>query len=107
MKILYSFVLDAAPKFITQGRLFLSNLMAAGVPPEMIVANVTPGCGAAGYSLASEFNVRGVELQPQLDGRFCNKISQLVTDNRPSYDVLAVCDTDLAITQKLDSIASL
>jgi hypothetical protein len=107
MKVLYTFVLDAHPKFIVQGRLFLANLLAAGVSPDSIVANITPSCGALGYDLASSFKIGAVDLQPQLDGKFCNKIDQLTLHNRPHFDILAVCDTDLAITRRLDNIASL
>jgi hypothetical protein len=107
MRLLYSFVLDGDPRFLLQGRIFLRSLLAAGVARDDIVAQVTPSSGAAGHELASSFGVRSVALTPGPDGKHTNKINQCFTLDEVDFDVLAACDTDLAILRPLTDVASL
>jgi hypothetical protein len=51
MRLLYTFVLDDDPRFLTQGRIFLRLALAAGIAPGDILAQVTASCGAVGYAL--------------------------------------------------------
>lgn len=106
MRLIYSFVLDGDSRFIVQGKILLRSLLAAGVPPEDIVAHVTPSSGEAGRALADAFAVRSVALRPGPDGKYCNKINQCFTLDAFDFDVLVACDTDLAILRPLDDIAN-
>lgn len=106
MRIRYTFVIDADARFLVESRIFLRTILGAGVPPRDIVAQVTPGSGAAGKSLAAGFGVRAVDLPYGPDGAYCNKINQLFTLADDDFDVLAACDTDLAIIRPLDEVAT-
>src|SRR5579863_3818567 len=105
MRALYSFVIDENPRFIAEGRIFLRTILAAGVPPRDVVAQVTARSGAAGKSLAARFGVRALDLPLGPDGEYCNKINQLFTLADDDFDVLVACDTDLAFTGPLDEVA--
>ncbi|HEV2272318.1 MAG TPA: DUF423 domain-containing protein [Steroidobacteraceae bacterium] len=105
MRALYSFVIDEDPRFIAEGRIFLRTILAAGVPPRDVVAQVTARSGDAGKSLAARFGVRALDLPLGPDGAYCNKINQLFTLADDDFDVLAACDTDLAFTGPLDEVA--
>ncbi len=107
MRIRYSFVIDQNPRFLAEGELFLRALLAAGVVPQDIVAQITTRSGERAKSLAASFGVRAVDLPLGPDGAFCNKINQLFTLSDDDFDILVACDTDLAITQPLDQAASL
>jgi hypothetical protein len=106
MRLIYCFVLDGDPRFLIQGRIFLSSLLAAGVAREEIVAHVTPSSGAAGRELARLFGVRSIPLPPGPDGKYTNKINQCFTLDDLDFDVLVACDTDLAILRPLTGVAS-
>ena len=105
MRLLYSFIIDADPKFLVQARLLVASLLGSGVPACNIIANVTPASGDAGHALAKAFGIASTVTTPQVDGKFCNKIDQLLRLNDPDYDVLVLCDTDIAILERLDSVA--
>ena len=105
MRLRYSFVIDEHPRFLAQGRIFLRTLLAAGVPSDDIVAQVTRRSGAAGRRLAARFGVRALELPLGPDKTYCNKINQLFTLTDDDFDVLVCCDTDLAILRPLDEVA--
>ena len=105
MRIRYSFVIDENPRFLREGEAFLRTLLGAGVPGCDVVAQVTARSGAAGRSLAARFGVRAIELPLGPDQAFCNKINQLFTVAHEEFDVLAACDTDLAILKPLAEIA--
>ena len=107
MRVRYSFVIDQNPRFLAEGELFLRVLLAAGVAPQDIVAQITVRSGERAKSLVASFGVRAVDLPLGPDGAFCNKIHQLFTLSEDDFDVLVACDTDLAITQPLDHVASL
>jgi hypothetical protein len=107
VNILYTFVIDRNTRFIDQGRIFLRTLLAAGVPTDQIIVQVTEESGAKGHALAASFGVRSVRLPLGPDGKFCNKIGQLFNVSDDDFDVLAVCDTDLAFLKPLDAVASL
>ena len=53
MRLLYTFVLDGDSRFLIQGRIFLRSALAAGIPPDDIIAQVTASGGAAGHALAA------------------------------------------------------
>ena len=105
MRALYSFVIDEDPRFIAEGRIFLRTILAAGVQPQDVVAQVTARSGDAGKSLAARFGVRALDLPLGPDGAYCNKINQLFTLAGEDFDVLVACDTDLAFTRPLDEVA--
>lgn len=108
MRIRYSFVIDSDPRFLREGETFLRTLVGAGVSGSDIVAQVTARCGAAGRSLAARFGVRAIELPLGPDQAFCNKINQLFTlAGEEDFDVLAACDTDLAILGPLTEVSRL
>lgn len=107
MRLRYSFVIDEHPRFILEGRIFLRAILAAGVRPADIVAQVTARSGEAGKQVAAEFGVRALELPLGPDGAYCNKINQLFTlADDQDFDVLVACDTDLAILRPLDEAAT-
>lgn len=107
MRLKYSFVIDEDPRFILEGRIFLRTILAAGVAPGDVVAQVTPRSGDIGKSLAAGFGVRALDLPLGPDGAYCNKINQLFTLADDEFDVLVACDTDLAFTRPLDEVAKL
>jgi hypothetical protein len=107
MRLIYSFVLDGNPRFLLEGRIFLRSLLAAGVSRDEIVAHVTPSSGAKGHELASSFGVRSIPLTPGPDGKYTNKINQCFTLDDLEFDVLVLCDTDLAILRPLTDAVSL
>jgi uncharacterized membrane protein YgdD (TMEM256/DUF423 family) len=106
MRLRYSFVIDEHPRFTIEGRIFLRTILAAGVRPADIVAQVTARSGEAGKRLAAEFGVRALDLPLGPDGAYCNKINQLFTLDDEGFDVLVACDTDLAIMRPLDEVAT-
>jgi len=106
MRVLYSFVVDAQPRFVLESQIFLRTILAAGVPPRDIVAQVTARSGDVGKSLATRFGVRALELPLGPDGAYCNKINQLFTLGDADFDVLMACDTDLAIIRPVDPVAT-
>jgi hypothetical protein len=105
MRLRYSFVIDGHPRFLAQGRIFVRTLLAAGVPPGDIVAQVTERSGQAGKRLAARLRVRALDLPLGPDRAYCNKINQLFTLADDDFDVLVCCDTDLAILRPLDEVA--
>lgn len=105
MRLKYTFVIDEDSRFILESRIFLRTLLAAGVPPGDVVAQVTPRSGDAGKGIAAAFGVRALNLPLGPDGAYCNKINQLFTLADEEFDVLVACDTDLAFTRPLDEIA--
>ena len=107
MRVLYSFVIDHDPRFLLEAEIFLRTLIGAGVSQNDIVAQVTERCGVDGKKLASRFAVRAVELPLGPDKTFCNKISQLSKLQGDEFDVLAACDTDLAILVPLTDVSRL
>lgn len=107
MRLLYSFVLDEDARFIREGEIFLRTLISAGVSPDAIVAQVTERSGPVGKKLAARFGVRALDLPLGPDSRYTNKINQLFTLERDDFDVLIACDTDLAIIEPLDPVASM
>jgi uncharacterized membrane protein YgdD (TMEM256/DUF423 family) len=106
MRLRYSFVIDEHSRFILESRIFLRTILAAGVPPSDIVAQVTARSGEVGKRIAGEFGVRALDLPLGPDGAFCNKINQLFTLAGEDFDVLVACDTDVAITKPLDEVAT-
>lgn len=107
MIAVYSFVVDADPRFVAQTRLFLASLMAQGVPAEAIHAHVTPETGETARDLLRETGVHTHVLHPFLDGKYCNKLVQLDALLAVEADCYVLCDTDLAfagpITEWLDA----
>jgi len=106
MRIIYSFVVDGASAFYTQTRVFLSTLIAVGVSPSEIVANVTPNASAHTITLIKSFGVEVVPLQPIIDRKYCNKIAQLRNICPRASDVYVLCDTDLAFADALEPVIS-
>ena len=106
MRLRYSFVIDEHSRFILESRIFLRTILAAGVRPTDIVAQVTARSGEVGKSIASQFGVRALDLPLGPDGAYCNKINQLFTLADEDFDVLVACDTDLAIMRPLDEVAT-
>lgn len=107
MRALYSFVIDEDSRFILESRIFLRTILAGGVEPRDVVAQVTARSGDVGKTLAARFGVRALHLPLGPDQAYCNKINQLFTLADDDFDVLVACDTDLAITRPLDAVAKL
>ncbi|MHB8211371.1 MAG: hypothetical protein ACYDDP_08520 [Acidithiobacillus sp.] len=103
MNLLYSFVVDAGEKFLRQTTTFLKTILACGVQPEQLVAQITPSAGAAAHKLVRSYRVTSVELEPHLDGRYCNKIEQLSFLHNVPSDSVVLCDTDLAFAESITS----
>ncbi|HEY9509515.1 MAG TPA: hypothetical protein VIV82_06595 [Verrucomicrobiae bacterium] len=101
MKIVYSFVVDGGPKFLIQTKVFLHTLIACGVAPDDIVAQITPATAPAVRDIINSYGVRTVPLQPILDGRYCNKIAQLDALCGMAADSFVLCDTDLAFVEAI------
>jgi uncharacterized membrane protein YgdD (TMEM256/DUF423 family) len=106
MRLRYSFVIDEHARFILESRIFLRTILAAGVSPTDVVAQVTARSGEVGKRLAAEFGVRALDLPLGPDGAYTNKINQLFTLAEEDFDVLVACDTDLAIMRPLDEAAT-
>jgi uncharacterized membrane protein YgdD (TMEM256/DUF423 family) len=106
MRLRYSFVIDEHSRFILESRIFLRTILAGGVPPTDIVAQVTARSGEVGKRVAAQFGVRALDLPLGPDGAYCNKINQLFTLADEDFDVLVACDTDLAIMRPLDEMAT-
>lgn len=106
MRLRYSFVIDEHSRFILESRIFLRTILAADVRPTDIVAQVTARSGEVGKRIAAEFGVRALDLPLGPDGAYCNKINQLFTLAGEDFDVLAACDTDIAIMRPLDEVAT-
>jgi uncharacterized membrane protein YgdD (TMEM256/DUF423 family) len=106
MRLRYSFVIDEHSRFILESRIFLRTILAAGVRPTDIVAQVTARSGEVGKGIAAQFGVRALDLPLGPDGAYCNKIHQLFTLADEDFDVLVACDTDLAIMRPLDDVAT-
>lgn len=102
MNVIYSFVVDSAPVFLPQTRMFLASLMAQGVVPDQIHAHVTPGVGEEARNLLRRIGVCNHELQPFLDGKYCNKLVQLDSLLNLDADVYILCDTDLAFAGSIE-----
>lgn len=96
MEAIFSFVVDADPRFVAQTKLFIASLMAQGVPAKAIHAHVTPNTGKAARDLLQRAGVKTHVLQPFLDGKYCNKLVQLDTLLEFEADCYVLCDTDLA-----------
>lgn len=105
MRLRYSFVIDEDSRFVLEGQIFLRTILGAGVQPQDVVAQVTARSGDIGKNLAARFGVQALDLPLGPDRAYCNKINQLFTLAGEDFDVLVVCDTDLAITRPLDPIA--
>lgn len=105
MRLKYSFVIDEDPRFIVESQIFLQTILAAGVPARDVVAQVTSRSGDIGRNIAARFGVRAIDLPLGPDGAYCNKINELFTLADDDFDVLAVCDTDLAFIRPLDEVA--
>ena len=106
MRLRYSFVIDEHARFILESRIFLRTMLAAGIRPAAIVAQVTARSGAVGKGIAAEFGVRALDLPLGPDGAYTNKINQLFTLADEDFDVLVACDTDLAIMRPVDEAAT-
>jgi uncharacterized membrane protein YgdD (TMEM256/DUF423 family) len=106
MRLRYSFVIDEHSRFILESRIFLKTILAAGVSPSDIVAQVTARSGEVGKRIAAQFGVRALDLPLGPDGAYTNKINQLFTLADEDFDVLVACDTDLAIMKPLDEAAT-
>lgn len=96
MRAVYSFVVDADPKFTRQARLFLASLIAQGVSPGQIHAHVTPAVAQDVRQMLADQGVAVHSLQPFLDGKYCNKLVQLDSLLHINPDFYVLCDTDLA-----------
>ncbi len=103
-KAIYSFVVDGDPRFANQTHIFLTTLLAAGVSPHDIVAQVTPSVVPVMRSMIAGFGVRQVALHPILDRAYCNKIAQYDALLDTDADFIILCDTDLAFLDDLRSL---
>ena len=92
----YSFIVDGAPQFRPQTRIFLSTLMRAGVAADDIIAHVTPSAATDVVDHIKRLGVRSVALTPVIDGAYGNKIGQIAALLAIACDTLILCDTDLA-----------
>ena len=76
MKIVYSCVVDGAPKIYRQALNWVLSLRAVGVKSCDILVNITP----AAYVYRDEFERLGCTVRDTVffaDGKYCNKVAQL------------------------------
>jgi hypothetical protein len=101
---IYSFIIDSDERFIPQTRTFLATLIGTGISPGDIIAQITPSAGSVVRTLPGSFGVQMRDLEPCLDGRYCNKIAQLSTLKELECDYVVLCDTDIAFRRNLSGI---
>ncbi|MGO9006091.1 MAG: hypothetical protein ACLQIQ_13735 [Beijerinckiaceae bacterium] len=104
MKALYSFIIDADPRFEIQARIFLTTIIAAGVSSADIICRHTPSATLQARAVVDTFGVELLPIAPFLDGRHCNKIGQLPALIERDADFLILCDTDLAFLDPLTTL---
>jgi hypothetical protein len=108
MQVIYSFVIDGAQKYQDQARIFLFSLLATGVNPRNVHAQLTPAA-QTNVNLLDFLKALGVHvhnLASFLDGVYCNKLMQLDSLSTYGAECVALCDTDLAFLNNLDGQAS-
>ncbi|MDE0350311.1 MAG: hypothetical protein OXM56_11475 [Gammaproteobacteria bacterium] len=101
----YSMVLDGHPLHPYQADTLAFTLERFGnVPAERIVAHCTD---RVPQSVARELRLRGltvIPIAPYLDGKYCNKITQLdhFTEAKPVAEGVFLFDLDVAVLSPLD-----
>lgn len=94
-RVIFSFVVDASPHFTYQGyHLARSILEHCGVDVGAIYVHVTPEVNTEARAVFSDLGCRVVEIAPFGDGRYCNKIAQLVHLEPADFDLAVLLDTD-------------
>jgi hypothetical protein len=101
-RAVYSFVVDAHPRFQHQAKIITATLLAVGVSPDDIIAHVAPDVPAGTRAVVAAFGTRVVELRPSaIGGGVVNKIAQLQTLWSIEAKTYVLCDTDLAFMESL------
>lgn len=94
-RTIFSFVVDAHPKFAYQGyHLAMSLLEHCGASPQDIHVQITPEVGERTRKLFANLGFRLHEIQPFGDGRYCNKCVQLQSLTDLEFDQVILLDTD-------------
>jgi 2-polyprenyl-3-methyl-5-hydroxy-6-metoxy-1,4-benzoquinol methylase len=97
MKIAYSCVVDASPKFEWQAvNLSFSLLNNVGASPADIKVHVTPDVSAAFRDFVLDHGMDLHEIQPFPGNHgYCNKLQQAASPAFRGYDKVVLCDCDL------------
>jgi hypothetical protein len=107
MYSVYSFVIDGDPKFFQQSRVLLTSLSYVGVLPAQVIAHFTPSASEETKKLVSTFGVELRPIDPFLDEKYCNKLSQLGSLMDRHADIYVLCDTDLAFMDSIEPLFDL
>ena len=103
-KILYSCVIDDAPKFFWQGVIFVTTLIEnAKVNPKNIYIHMIKK-NSAFEGFLDKKGVNKVFINSWGDKKYCNKLQQIETPELQKADFVFLCDADIAF---LDDISSL
>jgi len=95
-KLIYSFVIDAAPDFLFQGfSLARSLVRQCGAAPADINVQLTPAVPEKVRALFSAEGYRTHDLEPFGDHKYCNKLSQIPNLLDQEHDRLILLDTDM------------
>lgn len=107
MRLIYSLVVDAAPRFGQQASILVRSLLATGVVAGQIHVHLTPDARARPELVASltAYGVVLHDLIPFLDRSYCNKLMQLDALPFRDADCVALCDADLAFLTSLETVA--
>ncbi len=95
-KIIYSFVVDAHPKYAYQAwNLAYSLRLHCQASPQDITVHVTPGVAEETRQIFRAEGYRVCELTPFGDGRWCNKVVQIPNLLEGKPDRIVLLDTDM------------
>jgi hypothetical protein len=97
MRVAFSCVVDAQPKFEWQGLLWAQSLLRnAGARPEDLFVHCMAGVTKSFREAMGRMNVRAVDIQPFDGGHaYCNKIQQCFSGVFNGYDKVILLDADL------------
>jgi hypothetical protein len=101
MRVVYSCVVDGAPKFVMQAFNLVLSLRAVGVAPERVLVNLTPHAAAH----RRRFEAMGVRVRDTVffaDGKYCNKVAQLRNTPEDADVVVVCCDTDILFVNNIE-----
>ncbi len=92
---IYSFVVDAEPRFAYEGFQLARSLVRQGAPARAIHAQCTAGVPRGVREIFGELGCTVHELTPFGDGRYCNKLAQLENLAPAAFACAVLLDTDM------------
>ena len=96
MKIAYSCVVDAHPKFEWQALLWVNSLLRNGCNAEDLKVHCLPGVTDNLLTSLRKLNVYPVDTPPFEGGpAYCNKMQQCISGAFSGYDKVVLADADL------------